>query len=298
MSPANPSNRRIAFWLVAPFLLWNFTFVVLPLLAVMVQSLHPLSKDYDILPNWTLDNYRHALEPELLSVVCRSAGYALITTLLCLLLGYPLAYFIASSRGNNKSRLLMLVVLPFWTSYLLRALAWMTVLQTDGTANTVLLGLGLIREPLRLLNTPLTVVLGLTYGFLPFTTLPIYTRLEQMDRGLLEAAADLGASPFQVFRKIVWPLSLPGVIAGSLITFVPAMGDFVTPELMGGPQTQMIGNLIQQQFLALFNWPMGSALSLVLMAIMVTGVLVYQRLAAGNTQSDGTPTEGLEIQPA
>ena len=279
MSPTHSSNRRVAFWLLAPFLLWNFTFLVLPLLAVMLQSLHPLSRDYDILPDWTLDNYRHALQPDILRVVARSAGYALCTTFLCLLLGYPLAYFIASSQGNNKSRLLMLVVLPFWTSYLLRAYAWMTVLQTDGLANTVLVRLGLIVEPLQLLNTPLTVVLGLTYGFLPFATLPIYTRLEQMDRSLLEAAADLGASPFQVFRKIIWPLSLPGVIAGSLITFVPAMGDFVTPELMGGPQTQMVGNLIQQQFLALFNWPMGSALSLALMATMVTGVFVFQRLA-------------------
>jgi ABC-type spermidine/putrescine transport system permease subunit I len=176
--------------------------------------------------------------------------------------------------------------LPFWTSYLLRAYAWMTVLQTDGLLNNALMKLHVIAQPLELLQTPLAVVLGLTYGFLPFATLPIYTRLEQLDRGLLEAAADLGASPFQVFRKVIWPLSLPGVIAGSLMTFVPALGDFVTPDLMGGPRQQMIGNLIEQQFLALFDWPMGSALSLSLMAIMITSVFAYQRFTGGEPESE------------
>ena len=280
----SPSTRRIALLLVAPFLLWNLTFLILPLLSVVGQSLHPRSPDYDILPDWTLDNYRHALDPNTLWVVARSAQYALTTTILCLLLGYPLAYFIATSPGNNKSRLLMLVVIPFWTSYLLRAYAWMTLLQTDGVCNAILMKLGLVAAPVQFLNTPGTVILGLTYGFLPFATLPIYTRLEQIDRRLLEASADLGATPWTTFWKVTWPLSLPGVIAGSLITFVPAMGDFVTPELMGGPQTQMIGNLIQQQFLALFNWPIGSALSLVLMAIMVTSMIAYQRAVVGTQE--------------
>ena len=273
--------RRTALWLVAPFLLWNFTFLILPLISVVIQSLHPLSRDYDILPEWTLANYRVALDPHNLAVIVRSAKYALTTTLLCLFLGYPLAYFISTCTPWWRSRLLMLVVLPFWTSYLLRAYAWMTLLQTDGVLNSMLLWLGLVKQPLALLNTPYTVVLGLTYGFLPFATLPIYTRLEQLDRSLLEASADLGATPFQTFWKVIWPLSLPGVIAGSLITFVPAMGDFVTPELLGGPTTMMVGNLIQQQFLTSFNWPMGSALALVLMTIMMVSIGLYQKLVVG-----------------
>lgn len=281
----SPASRRVAYLLVLPFLLWNLTFLLMPLVTVVTQSLHVISSDYDVIPDWTIENYRRAFDVSILTVVLRSAGYALATTSLCLLLGYPLAYFIASSRGNNKSRFLMLVVLPFWTSYLLRAYAWMTLLQTDGLLNALLLKVGIISEPLQMLNSPLTVILGLTYGFLPFATLPIYTRLEQLDRSLLEAGADLGATPFQVFWKVTWPLSLPGVIAGSLITFVPAMGDFVTPELMGNPKTPMIGNIIEQQFLALFNWPMGSALSLLLMVFMMTSVVAYQKLTLGPEES-------------
>ncbi|MBT9583078.1 ABC transporter permease [bacterium] len=272
-------RRYLAWGLVLPFVLWNFTFVLVPLLTVLMQSLYPMGEEYTLATHASLANFKVAFSPANLAVIGRSAVYAGTTTLCCLLLGYPLAYYIAVYGGRFRSQLLILVVLPFWTSYLIRTFSWITLLQSEGVLNNLLLKLHLIPEPLQLLNTPFSVILGLTYGFLPFATLPIYVSLESQDRSLVEAAHDLGATPQEAFWKVVFPLSLPGVISGSLITFVPAMGDFVSSDILGSPQTQMIGNLIQQQFLALFDWPMGSALSLVLMLLMVGSMALYVKLA-------------------
>ncbi len=279
MKPA--SKSWWAWALVLPFLLWNLTFVMIPLATVLVQGLYPISGEWVVSEKPSLENFRLALDAANLKVVGRSALYAAATTVCCLLLGYPLAYFIAFYGGRFRSQLLILVVLPFWTSYLVRTFSWMTLLQTEGVVNGLLLRLHILDQPLQLLNTPYSVILGLTYGFLPFATLPIYVSLEHQDRSLVEAAQDLGASSWQAFWKVVFPLSVPGVVSGSLITFVPAMGDFVSADILGGPETQMIGNLIQQQFLSLFNWPMGSALSLVLMLLMVASMAIYVRLAGG-----------------
>lgn len=275
------TRPHLPWLLLAPFLLWTLTFVVLPLGGVVYQSLHTINADYELNPGLTLENYRQATAGDYLPVVGRSAAYAGITTVLCLALGYPLAFFIAFYGGKRRLLYLALLMLPFWTSYLVRTYAWMTLLQTEGVLNAALLALGLVEQPLQLLNTHFAVVLGLTYGFLPFATLPIYVTLEHLDRRLLDAASDLGASAGETFRTVIFPLSLPGVVAGSLLCFVPALGDFVTPELLGGPENQMIGNLIQQQFLALFNWPLGSALSLVLIVCMLVGIAAYQRWAGG-----------------
>lgn len=272
-------GTRTAWLLIVPFLLWNLTFVLVPLVMVLLQSLYPMGEDYEIIHQFSRVNFDAAFSPENLHVLLRSAEFAGLTTLFCLLLGYPLAYFIALYGGKFRNQLLILVVLPFWTSYLIRTFSWITLLQTEGILNKLLLSLHLIEQPLQLLNTPFSVVLGLTYGFLPFATLPIFVSLEHLDRQLVEAAHDLGATPAQAFWRVVFPLSLPGVISGSLITFVPAMGDFVSNEVLGGPDTLMIGNLIQQQFLSLFNWPMGSALSLVLMLLMVLSMAIYLRVA-------------------
>lgn len=272
--------KRFLVWgLVLPFVLYNLTFVIFPLFTVLYQSLFPIDAEYNISSTATLSNFKVAFSAATMEVMWRSARYALTTTAACMLLGYPLAYYIAVYGGRFRSQLLILVVLPFWTSYLIRTFAWTTLLQKEGVINAILLKLHLISEPLQMLNTDFSVVLGLTYGFLPFATLPIYVSLETQDRSLVEAASDLGATPFQAFWKVVFPLSLPGVVSGSLITFVPAMGDFVSAEILGSPETTMIGNLIQQQFLALFNWPMGSALSLVLMLLMVTSMALYMAFA-------------------
>lgn len=279
------SKSWLAWLLVLPFLLWNLTFVLIPLATVLVQGLYPISGEWVVADKPSLENFRLALDAANLKVLGRSALYAAATTVCCLLLGYPLAYFIAFYGGRFRSQLLILVVLPFWTSYLVRTFSWMTLLQTEGVVNGLLLKLHILEQPLQLLNTPYSVILGLTYGFLPFATLPIYVSLEHQDRSLVEAAQDLGASSWQAFWKVVFPLSVPGVISGSLITFVPAMGDFVSADILGGPETQMIGNLIQQQFLSLFNWPMGSALSLVLMLLMVASMALYVRLAGGGERA-------------
>lgn len=263
--------------LVAPLLLFNLVFVLAPLSSVLWQSLHLMGPEYETLPGWSLENYRRALQPAYLPPLGRSFLYAGASTALALLLGYPLAYSIALHGGRYRGALLALLMLPFWTSYLVRTYAWMTILQTDGLINAALLALGLISEPLHLLNSPGAVVLGLTYGFLPFATLPIYVSLEGMDRRLIDASQDLGSTPWQTFRHVVWPLSLPGVAAGALLSFVPALGDFVSADLLGGPDDQMIGNVIQQQFLGSFNWPFGSALSLVIIALMGLSVLAIIR---------------------
>lgn len=279
------SRSLIAWGLILPFLLWNLTFVLIPLVLVLVQGLYPMGEEFTVSQHASLQNFRLAAsDPANLKVFLRSSGYAAATTLSCLLLGYPLAYYIAFYGGRFRSQLLVLVVLPFWTSYLIRTFSWMTLLQTEGVVNHLLLSIGLIQAPLQLLNTHFSVILGLTYGFLPFATLPIFVSLEHQDRSLVEAAKDLGASSWTAFWKVVFPLSLPGVVSGSLITFVPAMGDFVSADILGGPETQMIGNLIQQQFLSLFDWPMGSALSLVLMVFMLISMALYMRLAGGDSE--------------
>lgn len=275
--------KRSPWMLLAPFLLFEALFVLLPLFSVIWQSFHAISPDYEVLPNWTLENYKRALDPVYLPVVLRTFIYAGTSTFLALLLGYPLAYYIALKAGRSKAPLLLLLMLPFWTSYLIRTYAWMTLLQTDGVLNRLLLSLGLVSEPLQILNTPGAVILGLTYGFIPFATLPIYVALEHLDVRLIEAARDLGASDWEVFRRVIWPLSLPGVLAGGLLSFVPALGDFVAADLLGGPDDQMIGNLIQQQYLASFNWPFGSALSLLLIILMTGAVFAYAKL-----DSDGS----------
>ena len=263
--------------LLAPFLLFDLFLVLAPLATVVWQSLHIISPEYDMLPGLTLENYKRALNPAYLPALSRSFLYAGTATLLALLLGYPLAYFIALRAGKYRSLCLVLLMLPFWTSYLVRTYAWMTLLQTEGIINAVLLKLHFISEPLQMLNTPGAVILGLTYCFLPFATLPIYVALEGLDLRLLEAAQDLGASTWQTFRSVVWPLSVHGVVAGGILSFVPALGDFVSADLLGGPDDHMIGNVIQQQFLGSFNWPFGSALSMLMIVLMGFAVLIYVR---------------------
>lgn len=271
-------KQRAAWLLILPMALWLVGFYLVPLGAVTLQSFHEVTPDYDIGREWSLENYRRAVNVDYGPVLVRSAKYALATTCCCVLLGYPLAYFIALHGGKRKGFYLMLLMLPFWTSYLVRTYSWMTLLQTEGLLNSLLF-VPWLGRPLDMLATDGSVILGLTYGFLPFATLPIYVSLEKIDRRLLEASADLGSSPFETFRNVVLPLSRPGILAATLLTFVPAMGDFVTPELLGGPQTTTIGQAIQEQYLQLFNWPFGAALALLLMILMLIGIALYVRLS-------------------
>ena len=214
---------------------------------------------------WTLEHYGRLFDPLYGVILLRSVLMAAAATALCLLLAFPAALFIARA-GRRRNLYLHLVIIPFWTSFLVRLYAWMFLLRDTGLFNTALLALGVIREPLPLLYNDGAVLLGLVYGYLPFMVLPLYATLERLDRELLEAAADLGAKPWAALTHVVLPLSAPGIRAGAVLVFIPGLGAYLTPELMGGGRSIMIGNLIQNQFTTTRDWPFGAALSLALMA--------------------------------
>lgn len=272
--------------LLKPGILWLSLFFLAPLWSMVVMSLSSKSSRFDFFPSftWEWDNYKTALtdfRPQFL----RSFGYAGIATLLTILIGYPLAYVIAFRGGKYRNILLGLVVIPFFTSYLIRTLAWGNILADEGPVVAIIRNLHLsgvleslnIMQNGKLLNTPAAVIGGLTYNFLPFMVLPIYVSLEKIDVRLVDAAMDLYSSATAAFRKVVVPLSLPGVFAGSLLVFIPAAGDFVNAQFLGNPKTTMIGNSIQDQFLRQLNYPVASAMSFVLMFIITVAVLVYTR---------------------
>jgi spermidine/putrescine transport system permease protein len=263
-------SRLAPYLLVAPGILWLLVFFVAPVLTLAQTSVAGTGA-----PWW--DAYQRALG-NYGTHFFRSFRYALAATLLALALGYPLAYFIAFRSGRLKNLLLGLVVLPFFTTFLVRTFAWKTILNDGGPAVWLLQQLHLLGQGGRLLDTTVAVIGGLTYNFLPFMILPIYVSLEKIDRRLVEAAEDLYSTPIGAFRKVVLPLSLPGVFAGSLLTFIPAAGDFINAQLLGSPNQQMIGTVIQNQFLEVRDYPLAASLSFVLMAVITLAVLVYARV--------------------
>jgi spermidine/putrescine transport system permease protein len=270
-------HRWLAPWgLLTPGLAWLAIFFVLPLGFLAYQSLQSgIFPSYEF--TWEFSNYSEALSDNREQLV-RSFWYAGIATVLALLFSYPLAYWIAFRAGKWKNVFLVLVVAPFFVTYLIRTIAWQTILSDDGTVVSVLRTVGLLADDGRLLATSTAVVAGITYNYLPFAILPIYVSLEQVDRRLVEAAEDLYASPRRAFLRVTLPLSLPGVFAATVLTFIPAAGDFINAELLGGPNQAMIGNVIQSKFLALIDYPSAAALSFVLMAIIVAMIAVYARI--------------------
>ena len=230
----------------------------------------------------TADNYALlAGDPLYITAFGDSILYAALATALALLIGYPMAYAIARAPKVWRGRLLLLVILPFWTSFLIRVYAWIGLLQGNGLVNRALLALGLVREPLALLNTPFAVELGLVYSYLPFMVLPLYAALEKLDPALLEAAADLGCRPSAAFRRVTLPLSLPGIIAGTLLVFIPMCGEFVIPDLLGGPRTLMIGHVLWDEFFTNRDWPAASAVAVAMLALLVLPMGLLRRYLAG-----------------
>ena len=209
-----------------------------------------------------------------------SLKYAGITTLFCLAIGYPFAYFMARARATLRPTLLMLVMLPFWTSFLLRIYAWKGILANNGILNHLLLSLGLIHEPLHMMNTPFSLLIGMVYAYLPFMILPLYANLVKLDLRFLEAAADLGATPWQTFWRITVPLSKSGIIAGAMLVFIPCVGEFVIPELLGGPETLMIGHVLWDEFFSNNDWPMASAVTVVLILVILLPLGIYNKYQA------------------
>ncbi len=225
----------------------------------------------------TLANYAYLLEDRLyLLSYLSSLRIALVSTILCLLIGYPIAYAIARARGRAQLILLMLVILPFWTSFLIRVYAWKVLLQGGGVVNGVLMWLGLTDAPLNMLYTEGAVYVGIVYSYLPFMILPLYAALARLDYSIVEAALDLGCRPWQAFFKVTVPMSLPGIVAGSLLVFIPAVGEFVIPELLGGPDSIMIGRVLWNEFFANRDWPIASAVAIVMLLILVLPIALLQ----------------------
>ena len=225
-----------------------------------------------------IENYRLMIEDSLyLGAFLNSLWVAAVSTLLCLLIGYPMAYGIARASAAWRLPLLMLIILPFWTSFLIRVYAWIGILKNNGLLNNLLLGIGIIDQPLPLLHSPVAVYVGIVYSYLPFMILPLYATLVRLDLTLLEAAADLGARPWTAFLRVTLPLSLPGIVAGSLLVFVPATGEFVIPDLLGGPDSLMIGRVLWTEFFNNADWPVASAMAVVVLLILVVPVVWLQR---------------------
>jgi spermidine/putrescine transport system permease protein len=270
-------ERRKGFLLAIPAIFWLGVFFLLPVVIVLFVSFLTRGRGGAGVMPLTLANYERVFNV-FSGILTDSVWIAFLTTVICLVVGYPLAFFI-STRKNAWARQLALfmIILPFWTNFLVRTYALQTILGREGIINNLLISLGLLAEPLRLLNTSGAVLIGLVYGYLPFMVLPIYASVERFDFRFVEAAHDLGANDLRAFLRVVFPLTLPGVIAGFILVFIPTIGAFVTPDLLGGTEGIMIGNLINQQFKGNGNQPLGSALSVVMMAMVMISLLVYVR---------------------
>jgi spermidine/putrescine transport system permease protein len=263
-------------WLLAPCALTLFVLFLLPQLLMFEASLGRRDAYGGIVREWSLNNYARALEPLYLVILARSLGLAFLTTVLCLLVAWPMAYWLALRVSDRwRSALLVLVILPFWTSFLVRMYAWVFALRNEGLVNLALGRFGL--PPLPLLYNDFAVLLGQVYGELPFMILPLYASLEKLDRSLLEAAADLGARPASTLLRVTLPLSAPGIVAGCVLVFIPSLGAYLAPDLLGGARTVYIGNLIQSQFAVARDMPFGAALSFLLSLTVLALLVLFRR---------------------
>jgi putrescine transport system permease protein len=284
----NWSGQRLV--IAVPYL-WLLVFFLIPFLIVLKISFaefSPLGRPpYEAILQWVNDSalniklqmasYQYLFnEPLYVSAWVYSIKVAFFSTLLCLALGYPMAYAIARSQPSTRALLLLLVILPFWTSFLLRVYAWIGLLKTDGVINNVLMGLGLIEQPLAMMNTSFAVYIGIVYSYLPFMILPLYSNLEKHDLTLLEAAQDLGAGPVKSFLRVTLPLSLPGVVAGSLLVFIPAVGEYVIPSLLGSSDQLMIARLLSDEFFLNRDWPKASAVAIAMLLLLVVPIMTFQ----------------------
>lgn len=282
---AGGERRWTLVLLLAPLVLWLAAFVVLPAAILIVYSFAERDELGRVIFAFSTENYRRAFAPLYLGVFARSVGYAALTTAICAVLAYPAAWCIARTGERWRHRLLMLVLIPFWTSFLIRTYAWITILKTEGLLNGLLLHTGAIAVPFEMLYTPGAVVIGLVYAYLPFMILPIYASAEKLDPALIEAAHDLGCGPWRTFGRVVLPLTRPGLYAGVLMVFVPAIGMFAITDLMGGARVPMIGNVIQDQFVGQArDKPFGAALGAIFMLLFL---VVYAWLLRRSDKREG-----------
>ena len=287
-----PLMLRIATWV--PYF-WLGLFFAVPFLIVLKVSLSqgaiampPYTPVFDgfnelaeRLSEFSFDNYVWLTEDALYrKAYVSSLIVAFVSTVIALIVGYPLAYAMARAPGRLRSIFLMMVILPFWTSFLIRVYAWIGILKPEGLLNQLLIWIGVISEPLTILNTNLAVYIGIVYSYLPFMVLPLYATLERLDRSLLEAAADLGATPIRAFWQVTLPLSIPGIVAGSLLVFIPAVGEFVIPDILGGSDTLMIGRTLWIEFFSNRDWPVASAVAIILLLLLVVPIVLFQNAQA------------------
>ena len=276
---AERAESRRGFLIGSPASAYLVLFFAIPLVLVFVYSFASRSSTgLTVLEDWNLDSYRRLLDPLVVEIFVRSFVLALITTAVCLLASYPFAYYIATRGPGLRNVLLILVMIPFWSNFLVRTYAWRVLLGSDGVISQISQALG--GESIRVLFTPPAVLIGLVYGYLPFMVLPMYAAIERLDWSLVEAARDLYADGWTAFRKVTLPLSMPGIVAGSILVFIPSLGAYVTPAILGGARTVLMGDYIVSQFLAARNWPFGSALSFAVMFVMLIAAMLYFRAGA------------------
>ncbi|MEM7338003.1 MAG: ABC transporter permease [Actinomycetota bacterium] len=278
---AERAEARRGFLLALPAYAYLVIFFLIPLVIVFAYSFATRNRFGEAeFSTISIDAYRRLGEPIVRTILLRSVGLAVLTTVICLVVAYPFAYYLSTRSARVRNLLLIGVMIPFWSNFLVRNYAWRVILGSDGVVarGSELLGF----EPVSLLFTNTAVVLGLVYGFLPFMILPLYASIERIDSALIEASRDLYASGYQTFRRVLLPLSMPGVVAGSILVFVPSLGAYVTPEILGGAKTTLLGSYIVTQFLTARNWPVGASLSFVLMAVMLVTTIIYFRSGGRN----------------
>ncbi len=270
--------------MISPVTIWLLLLIAIPLLYILVISFASTDSSHNIVFKFTLSNYAKLLDPTLLTIYGNSLAVAGLTTIICILIGYPFAYIMARTTPFRKTLMLIFLMLPFWTNSIIRLYGWRTLLGENGYINHFLVMTGIIKEPLGMLFTREAVVLGMVYTLIPFMVLPLHTVIDKLDRSLLEAAGDLGAKSVKTFFYVTLPLTASGIFAGIIMVFIPCLGYFFVSDLMGGGKSQLIGNVIERQFKESFNWPFGAALSIVL--ILITLILVKIYTKAGGKVDD------------
>ncbi|WP_455537832.1 ABC transporter permease [Terrisporobacter sp.] len=276
------NKNKLGLKITSPYILWSGLFIVIPLFLIIFFA---FTKSSNGQYSFTLTNFEELMQPMYFRIFFRSLRLALISTVLCLLVGYPVAYIIARSKASRRSILLMLVIIPMWMNFLLRTYAWSAILGKNGVINTIITSLGF--RPVNILYTDTAVLLGMIYNFLPFMILPIYTILSKMDQDLINAAKDLGANSKQVFTKVILPLSMPGVASGITMVFMPAVSTFVISKLLGGGQFMLIGNLIEQQFMSVGDWHFGSAISIFMMIVILISMAILNKFSDESDKEGG-----------
>lgn len=271
---------------ISPIFVWMMCFFVVPIILIVLISFFTRGQYGDVVYKATLDNYKRLYNPLYVKIFFNSLLISLVTTLICLILGYPFAYFIARASKKYRGILLLLIILPFWTNSLVRTYAMIMLLRTEGLINALLMQLHIISEPLKLLYNNTAVLIGMVYMTFPFMVMPLYSSIEKMDFSLLDAASDLGAAPAKAFMKITLPLTRGGIVSGCLLVFVPTLGYFFIPDLMGGSKVILLSNLIKNQFLSSRNWPLGSAISVVLIIVMFLMIKLYSRFGGSKSKME------------